>query len=1425
MSTGTVPVVAPRSRSAEPDRDVTASGSDERLRRTVWQWVVSLLIVIGALAQQPGLVAADTKLDLTTEPLHFLARAVSLWDPVAAAGQLQNQAYGYLFPMGPFFAAGLGVGLPAWLVQRLWWALVLLVAYHGVRRLCVVWGVGLPWAQTLAALTYALAPRLLGTLGAVSSEVWPMAVAPWVLLPLVRVRPGAERRAAARSATAVLLLGGINAVASAAALVVPALWLLSRQRGDGHRRLLVWWFALVAAASAWWVGPLLLLGRFSPPFLDWIESSAVTTAPASVTEALRGTTQWISGIGGASGPRWPAAFEVLTSPAAVALGLAVAVLGLAGVVHHRMPHRRFLLIALLSGLILVTLGHVGTWTAPWAPVLQDQLDGALAPMRNLHKFEPVVRLPLVLGLAHLLAVTRRVRVEGALWARHLAAVLTVSWLAASVSPAVYNGVSQAGAYEGVPAYWKQTASWLAAHPSDGRALVLPGAAFATSVWGDPRDEPLQPYATTPWLVRDGVPLGSGGLTRVLTAVEERVASGYGGPDLGNALSSLGVTRVILRNDLDWRGTGAPSPLVVRQALMSVPGARSVARLGPPVGGSPRLDLALDDGIDQPLPAVEILDLAGSSGIVRTVPTAGVPRITGGPEAALTAAEEVGQAFVLAAEPAAARALGAAPGPQWQTDTLQRREAVFSTVRSARGPVLAAQQPFASDRRRHDWLPTGIDEDGTSLFTVARADGGHASASTSAATPTAFRPRDLGAGPVAAFDGSGDTAWRSSGMNATGQWVQVTYDRAVSLPAHMTVMVDEKAGADVAAFTVTTDTGRQRTPVTSPEAGAAADPARYLVQVDVPPGATRSLRLEATEIRARPYAPVVLRDVGAGALPRVATTLVLPTAPDPTAAATGASFAATDDRRPACVIGPDGIARCSPASQNPGEQAAELRRVLRTGTPAAFRLEGTVLPAVSTALDRLLRVPGAMHATASSRWVDDVNVRPDAAVDGDARTYWAAAPDDRTPSLRLSWSRAREVSGLRLRTDPAVVGARPTRVAVHVAGIAVERTVPPSGIVSIPPTRARALEVTVLAATRVRSLRAGTLSPMPVVIGEVSVRGVPVGSRLADTARTGVPCGFGPVVDVDGRRVQTRVDGTVADLRLGRQLRWRACTDVQLPAGTHQVTATSSAEFVVDTLSLHGPGTAVPVAVTSAVPSRWTSTRRAVPLEATSTDRLLVVAENQNPGWTASLQGRRLTPVTLDGWSQAWLVPAGSSGSVDLVFTPQRTFRLALLAGAVLGLLVLLVAVVPTRSPRRPTASGRASADPAVELRGLALRRWAVGSVLTVGCVAAFGPVGLTVLGWALLGRVLDQLVGRRRAAAAGAALLTGLATVTVLLAAWSPWPSAAATNRQGVAQVLAVLLVTGAAAWTLRRPSEPPAGAPAGTGAPAAAPAARAPSS
>ena len=151
-------------------------------------------------------------------------------------------------------------------------------------------------------------------------------------------------------------------------------------------------------AVSWWVVALVMLGRISPPFLDFIESSGVTTQWMSLTEVLRGTDSWTPYVA----PNATAGTSLVTSSVAVLATTLVAAAGLVGLVRRSMPARGRLITMLLVGLTLLAVSYSGGLGSPVAHQVQTFLDGAGTPVRNLHKLEPLIRLPLVLGLAHLL---------------------------------------------------------------------------------------------------------------------------------------------------------------------------------------------------------------------------------------------------------------------------------------------------------------------------------------------------------------------------------------------------------------------------------------------------------------------------------------------------------------------------------------------------------------------------------------------------------------------------------------------------------------------------------------------------------------------------------------------------------------------------------------------------------------------------------------------------------------------------------------------------------------------------------------------------------------------------------------------------------------------------------------------------------------
>jgi arabinofuranan 3-O-arabinosyltransferase len=1358
----------------------------ERWTRRVWLTALSMLLVALAFVQHPGWIAPDTKLDLTADPGGLLTRALVLWDPSAAAGQLQNQAYGYLFPMGPFFWLGDVAGLPAWLIQRLWWAVILLAGFHGARILLERLAIGTSVSRLVAAFAFALAPRMLIGLGAVSSEIWPMAMAPWVLIPLIRVAPGDERQAALRSGVAVLLIGAVNATATIAALIPAGLWILTRS-APLRWRLLGWWTVAVSLASAWWVGPLLLLGRYSPPFLDWIESASVTTAPASLPEALRGTTQWIAGITGARGPLWIAGWEVLTSRVAVGMGLFIAVVGIVGLWRAPRSWAGYARLLLVLGLILVTAGRVGPVTGLGAERLAELLDGPLTPLRNTHKFEPMVRIALTLGLAHALPQLHGwLRSVRAPWPRLAYAVVVLAIIAQTAYPAL-TGVSQRGRYLAVPDYWSEASDWLAANQDGGRTLVLPGSNAATSVWGDPRDEPLQALATTPWMVRDGVPLGSAATTRLLNEIEARAATGYGGEELARLFERLGVSRVLLRSDL---APGGVRPLVVRHALETA-GARPVESFGPFVGGSLDPSAVVDSGMDRPLRAVEVFDLALPGTIapdsLRAV--ADSIEMSGGPEglAQLGSSDPV----VFAADAGSVDAVDPPFGAL--TDTLARREASFAAVRDNYGRLLTADEAYSAPRRVHDWVPSWAT--GTSLPDVQTTKEWvgevSAAASSSLTEPALGQPRDLSAAPESAFDGSGETAWQSAGADPVGQWVEARWSESVDLPDRLSVVTDPQDGADIAAVVVTTDGGEVRTPVSPPALVDRPDRARYEFEVEVPPGPTSRIRLTVADTRGN-LPTVRVRDIGAGAVPRAESWAAMPPV---SGVVDEVLMSVTADRRPSCTVMSSGVLTCSPLTARAGEQGEDLRRIFSVPADTDLSGQGTVFPRASASAEELLKRLDGVESEASSTWLPWASVSPQLVLDGDDRTYWASDPEDERPTLTVTWPGERLVTGLRLATHSDVAGRRPTAVVVSTdGGEETSSPVSEDGVVRLPPRRATSVTVMVTETTDQTTGSTSAPLPMPVVLGEVRIAGEPWRPMTAAGTRPVVmPCGFGPTVQVGGETYPTSVVGTRDRLIAGDALDLTVCEEVSVATGRSGARMIASAEFEPRSLRLStgraGPGRTFPIVI-----GDWAASRRTLTIgEPTPEPSLLVVRENANPGWRATASGQVLTSVTADGWAQGWVVPAGTVGEVRLEFTPQRSFQLALLTGLLSALVLVWLAATSRRSRARPPVSPPMPPAP----------RWLVAAGLVVGGALVAGPLGAGISLTALL---VGRLVSRR-----GQGIV--IAVVGTSLVVWSaaaPWPAGAATNRGGLGQGVAWLLlsvVLAVALWHGRTKQGEPSGA------------------
>ncbi|WP_256668206.1 alpha-(1-_3)-arabinofuranosyltransferase [Nocardia cyriacigeorgica] len=1293
--------------------------------------------------QAPGLTVADTKYDLAENPLGFLDRASHMWSSQAPMGQVQNQAYGYFFPHGTFFSLGDLLGLPAWVTQRIWWALLLLAGFWGIVRLCETLGIGSRGSRGVAAVAFTLSPRVLTTLGSISSETLPMVLAPWVLLAPAALGTAYQRRrggarSPAGSALALALMGAVNAVATVAAFLPALLWWASYRPNRRWWRFTLAWVPLLVLATFWWAVPLLLLGRVSPPFLDFIESSGVTTQWASLGEVLRGTDSWTPFVS----PERIAGAVLVTQPAAVLATGLIAAAGMAGLAMRSMPGRGRLTLILCVGLVGISAGYVGELGGPFAESVRVFLDSSGAPLRNVHKLEPLIRIPLVLGLAHLIArVPLPASVPMPVWRSAFAhperdrkvavAALILTALALSTSLAWTGKLAPRGAYDEVPDYWRQTAQWLEHNAADTRALVVPGAPFGSQVWGLTRDEPLQALAQTPWAVRDAVPLNPPGTIRAMDSVQRLIADGRPSAGLAATLAGQGIGVVVLRNDLDPDTSRSTRPMLAHQALDSSPGLHKVAEFGDPIEAGVIADGLVADGDLRPAyPAIEIYrveiptpgtpaDLRSGTGApdslagAYTVPLNTVPTVQGGPEVLERLNRDPGAGAdprLLAAD---AQRAGLPMGPVILTDTPMAREADFGKVDNHNSALRAPDDA----RRTHNLVPD-YPVPGAELVR-GEWTGATVTASSSAADATQLGGSAPGSSTVAAVDGDPATGWVSNGAErAVGQWLRLDLDQPIRSGLLRLTTSAAAIGDPVKWVEVRTDNGSVSARISEPGAQ---------VSISLPAGSTSWLTV--TAIRTKDgtgggqfgISELTLDDYSVRDAPvrvDIQHRTVLPPAPEGAAVA-GWDLGQEFPGRSACFDTPDRV-RCGKGLALAPEEMGAFQRTLSVPEPVAVTPELTVRTRQGPALEALLTDPSRPIARGKSD-VGDLRGSAFAATDGDPRTSWTAPEDSvrnllgAKPTLTIELPEPALVDGLEITPSLGGLPAAPTAVSVNLGNGPQVRELDEDGTtrISLHPTVTDRIELSIQSWAPVLDRTAlGFAQSQPPGLAEVSVLGPDYPAPADPNRLITVGCADGPTVALGGQVFQTSITATAAELRSGAPVSARVCTSptatVDLFPGRVDVIAAPTELFFVDRLRLDNPAV-------DPVP--------AAPDQATG-PQLLVLPLSTNVGWTAETEdGQELEPIVVDGWKQGWLLPEGTTGPITIAFPVDRWYRLAIFGG-----LLLLIPLAVLAFPRR----GRALAD------GPAPRTWRTRWLPAVGLTAATtiisGPVGtaLTAAGLALM---------------------------------------------------------------------------------------------
>lgn len=756
----------------------------------------------------------------------------------------------------------------------------------------------------------------------------------------------------------------------------------------------------------------------------------------------------------------------------------------------------------------------------------------------------------------------------------------------------------------IPGYWRQAATDLD-REGTGAVWFLPGQTSSNYRWSTPRHDDIGPSLFhRPTIVRTAAADTSREGANLLAAVDRDLQQGTLDPDtLVTVARYLGVTSIVVRNDVAWETAGGADPETVVDQVLRSRGLGAARSYGTPTeqteGLAPLLSFTVQADVLGPriVEAGDDIVVAGDGDAFQMLGSRGF----------LASGRPFRYAEGLSADAMARILTGGAQVVL--TDTNRRREAVPQRLGEDHGPVLRADQE-----------PVSTESLGAESDQSVRVETGWR---TSVERVTAAR-RELPQGSSRnAIDGDPGTVWWAGDF---GTALDARLD--VSLPTPHTIdKIDIRtARRGVGGITSLVVSGGGRSVTVRPDRSGVAHASLSGI-------ATGDLSVRIAGIAKGENGNVGIADVDLDGVP----------APGIDAVRTPASRALLEVGR----IYPQGPAPLDVLLERqrgrPGitydDEEANLSRDVVLPWRNTFTIVGQArlsTPLPERALDDLEGDSSGIEVTSSSQAFDLPRLRASEALDGNASTAWSP----REPALGQSWhvKGIRESVGSVTITQPTS-GRQIKSVKVSVNGGAGKTVTLHPGTTSVPVnTTVTSLDITIAAAG-------------PSTLGRVSLVDVGVGG--ATISRGGSPA-CTAVATLDGRPAMFEL----AEPLLGSVVSLRPCQNqrTRLSAGVHRWRPVQG--FVVNDLWWQDTGTTVPEQPPAAqsldaeeapVGPGWSGR-----IPAATQDMVVLSGRGYDPRWKLSVNGRSAgEPELINGWEASWLVRPQRAGPADLGFGPQR----------------------------------------------------------------------------------------------------------------------------------------------------------------------------
>jgi hypothetical protein len=1305
---------------------------------------LALLAYVPPLLSQPGKVAADTKQYLYLNPGRLMSRAVSMWDPHVAMGTITHQTIGYLFPMGPYYWALEGLGVPAWVAQRLWLGSLLFFAALGVLYLFRTFDMRGP-GIVVAALAFMCTPYVLDYSARISVLLMPWAALPWLIGIIRKALRDGGWRYPALFAIIVQVIGGVNATALIFAGIGPVLWILyawlvAREvRFTQALRVTARTFALTLTTSLWWIAGLRMQAAYGLDVLKYSETVPTVARTSTPNEVLRGLGYWFFYGQDRLGPWIEAARDYTQHPVVIFAGYALAALMLLAAAFTRWRHRAFFLALLIVGVVIAVGAHPYNSPTPLGALFKAFASSSTAglALRSTGRATPLVVLSLAVFLG--LAVnwfSKRLRTKGRLAFALGVPVLVVSLLFVNF-PALVNGTlygKNLERPEAIPSYWQRAISALNAGDHQTRILEEPGSDFASYTWGNTVD-PITPGLTDrPYVARELIPFGTAPSANLLMAIDRRIQEGVADPNgLVTLWRRMGIGDVVARNDIVWQRYGLVQPTELARLLANAPG------LGQPTGYGPTStfeqpghsdEISLSEPANQPgVSSVAIYPVENPTPIVRGESLSQSLMISGDGEGLVDAADvgllnNAGIVRYSASNttPAAVRAATENGAVLVVSDQNRLRAVRWSEVRDNLGfteQAGGADAPLRSDPSdaRLEVFPN---EQPSALTTTDDVGIKQVRVSSYGNTIT-YTSENRGA---MAFDGDRNTAWTAAAFGpAEGQRINITLDAPITTD-HINLLqpTNGKFNRWITGVNLVFD-GKSVVHANLKKASRATTgpgqtvnfPRRKFSKLDI---VVTSDNLQHQKLLGQAsavgFAEIGLRDEHATHDLRLREVEQMPT-DLVDALGTGAASHSL-----VYIMRRDNVRDLPPRSQP--EQSINRSFVVPNARTFDFTGNATITPDASPAVvARALGIPdasaGGVSEGGSQVMVGCLACSPGAAIDGNPATAW------QTPFVGVTGKYAQYTTAQPITFDHLDLQmfadgrhSKPRSLTLDVDGKKRVLDIPAvqgtprvhnairSVHLSFPAMTGRHIKITIDAIDRVFAERYGGSARVlaPVAIAEFGIPGL---HQAAAPKQIDSGCRT-DLVALDGKPLAVRITGPAAKAGTTSGLTVSTCAGpLHLSAGRHEIDTARNSDvaFSLDRLVLASSktGTTMPIAngrvQAFAAPPADTphvqvvgqgSDHVRVHVTGATKPFMLVLGQSLSPGWKAhvvggaGLGGSQL----VDGYANGWMItPKSSSFDVSMDWTPQRQVWIAIWLSLAFMLLCLGIVAITWRRRMRSAA--------------------------------------------------------------------------------------------------------------------------------------------